>query len=438
MAKISFPTPTPRPGPKLSDFAQPTIPPLSPGGSQNNRWRPIGSAGPGSDFYAPENSPAPAVPKETAYAAQNPPAQNPNTPNTAGLLQELKAAFPWLDQLGFSPEFFQNLVAEAASPDEVIVKLRATPQYRQRFPGLWREDGSIRMTEAQYLSTETNYRQVLKQFGYDADYSSVSSLKGFFDSDMDPNELQQRLDTYKQIDVGSQQQKDAFYVYAGVRVSTDDLYEATVDPGKRDALAAKYNDGVAKSSLDYGTWIARATELGLERVTGTLAQLQQQGATTGTAIQQVLRSDPTFAQQMMDQLYQAGGGPTLSLSELLSSFQLAVVGSAASGAGLSLPTKERAQQIVAAGVDRAKAMDTYSQFGQYGTLYREAVRRAGGGSFDQTDFEDAAFLGDAADQGRLAVGLAREESAGKQAGGFQVGQDNLGRFQQTGFRQALR
>jgi hypothetical protein len=353
------------------------------------------------------------------------------------LLNELKARFPWLDQVGFSPEFFQNLVAESRSADEMIAKLREQPQYRSRFPALWREDGSIRMTEAQYLQTENSYRQVLQQYGYNDSYTTPGSLKGLFDTNMDPNELNQRLDTYRKIETGSQAQKDAFYVYAGLRVSTDDLYEAAVDQAKGSELAAKFNQAAAKAQLDYPTFIARATELGLEKITATLTQLQANGIATGTAIQEILKTNPTFAQQMMDTLYQAGETQTLSLSELLTSFELAAVGAAATGAGLALPTKERALELVSAGVTRAKASDVYSQYSQLRNLYSEAVRRAGLGDFTQADIEDAAFLGSAEDQSRLQAGLSREEAAGSRQGSFQVGQDRLGRFTQSGFRSGL-
>jgi hypothetical protein len=408
----------------VADPAVPAAPaPAAPRGGS------VGSGtGDGSGYLSiPENSPTPTTPKETVAA----PTANPYVPNSQGLLLELKASFPWLEQLGFSPEFFQNLVAEAASADEVMVKLRQAPQYQQRFPGLWRADGSIRMNEAQYLQTETNFRQVLQQYGYADTYTTPSSLKGFFDTDMDANELAKRLDTYQLIQVGGQATKDAFYTYAGLRVSDDDLYAATVDPAKNAELTRQYNESVAKSPFDYATYIARATELGLERVANDLQQMQGQGFATGTVVSQVLRTNPDFAQQMMDVLYQSGGN--LSLQELLSSFQLATIGGAAAGNGLSLPTKERAQQIVAAGVDRAKAMDAYSQYGQFQNLYGEAVRRAGQGIFGQSEFEDASFLGDAADQGRLAAGLARETAAGKQTGNFQIRQDNFGRFSQSGF-----
>lgn len=345
--------------------------------------------------------------------------------------------FPWLDQVGFTPEFFQDLAASSASPDEIVTKLRAAPQYKARFPGLWRPDGSVRMTEAQYLAREQDYRTLLRQHGYEAAYTNAQSLVGFFDNELDPNELQDRLQTYKQIRDSSQAVKDTFYVYAGLNVTDDDLYQATVDPAAAQRLQDEYNARVAAQTFDYQSWITRATERGLERATQTLTSLQRSGALTGTAIQAVLRVDPTFARSIMDALYTNAGDATtapLALNELISSFEYAAIGAAASSAGLQLPTKERVAMIRQAGIDRSKAASVYQQYGQAAGVLDDAVRRATGSGFDQTQFEDANFLGDAAQAGRMSAGLAREQAAGSSAGQFRFDQTREGRLVQTGLR----
>lgn len=344
--------------------------------------------------------------------------------NTGSLLADLKADFPWLDQIGFSVEFFQQLVANAASSAEIITSLRQTPQYKQRFPGLWRQDGSIRMTEAQYLARENDFRQVANQYGYGDNFKTPASFVGLFDSEQDPNEFKDRLDTYKQIQNAGQATKDAFYVYAGLQVSDDDLFEAVVDPAAAQRLTDEYNQRVASSQFDYVTWITRATEVGQQRVAKTLQDLAKTGAVTGTAVQAVLRTDPNFARTIMDALYHGGdvspNGQTLNLQELLSSFEYASIGAAATQAGLTLPTKERIAEIRAAGIDRARASQAYVQFGQNKGVYDAAVKRTGGGDFGQQDFESAAFLGDAAAAARLQAGLARETAAGQEQGQFRM------------------
>lgn len=353
------------------------------------------------------------------------------------LLDELRASFPWIDQVGLSPEFFQDLVATSASGAEIISKLRQQPQYRARFQGLWRGDGSVRMTEAEYLRTERDYRTLLKQYGMESEAPNVSK---FFEGEVDPNELSDRLKLYKQVTEGGRAVKDAFYVYAGIRLTDDDLYGAMIDPTKQSALYDQYNAQVSSSSFDYTTWITRATEVGLDRAAKTLGDSQKSGALTGQAVQNVLRTDPTFARSIMDALYTGGTpgqGTGLSLQELISSFEYAAIGAAASQAGLAMPSKERIQEIRASGVDRAKAMSGYQQYAQQAGAFDAAVRRVGGDGFGQGDFEKAAFLGDTTAANTLDRALAREKAAGESGGGFRFDMDRSGRLNQQGMRTSV-
>lgn len=314
---------------------------------------------------------------------------------------ELRGMFPWLDQIGLDPQWFQDANAESSGTAELLSKMRQTPQYKARFPGLYRSDGSVRMSEAEYLGREQDFRTLLRQYGFDVDneYSSPSSLLGFFDSEMDPNEFQGRLQTYRDVQRSSQAKKDAFYVYAGIELTDEDLYEAVVDPAAAQNLTNRYNQAVAAGSMDYQTWITRATEVGNRRVADTLTAMQQQGAVTGRAVQAVLGVDSGFARQIMDAIYTGGSGNTdqanLSLEDLLSSFEYAAVGAAATEAGLTLPSKERLAEIRQAGIERQQAVQAYAQYGLERERISGAVQRAGYDEFTQDEFERGQFLGQA-------------------------------------------
>lgn len=368
----------------------------------------------------------------------DPPAttNNPNTPAPGTLMADLQNMFPWLKSVGLPLSWFQETSATSASDSEVVAKLRQTSQYKTRFAGIIRNDGSMRMTEAQYISQEDSYRTLLKQYGVSADnMDNPADFVGFFTSDIDPNELKQRLDIYQQVKTGGQDLQDAFYVYAGMRVSTDDLYAATIDPASAQKLNEEYNQKVAAQPLDYQTWITRATEAGLSRVASTLGTMQSQGLLTGQAVQSVLQVDPQFARSIIDALYHGGDpttGQTLNLNELMNSFEYAALGAAATSAGLSLPSKDQIAQIRSAGVTRAAAQKAYTQYGQDQNLYAGAVDRAGGGTFTQADFESAAFLGNADQSGKLNKALGQEASLGQQAGQFQIGQNRRGGYTQAG------
>lgn len=365
------------------------------------------------------------------------PAPTPPPTNVSGsVLDDLEALFPWLKQVGLPASWFQEVAASSTSDAEVVAKLRMTSQYKARFAGIRRSDGSIRMTEAQYISQEDAYRQVLRQAGVSVDrMDNPADFVGWFESEVDPNELKSRVQMWNEVKTAGQDMQDAFYVYANMRVSDEDLYSAMVDPAAKQRLDDEYNQKVASQPFDYATWITRATEAGLSRVAKNLTGLQANGVLTGAAVQSIINADPGFARTVMDAIYH-GGDPTtgqfLNLTELMHAFEYAAIGAAAKGAGLELPTKDRIAEIRAAGVDRASAQKAYVDYGQNRNLYSGAVARSGGGNFTQGDFENAAFLGKAYDVGRLTKGLNQEASYGEQAGQFGISQNRKGGYAQRG------
>jgi hypothetical protein len=361
---------------------------------------------------------------------------DPNAGPAPGLVDQLRSAFPWLSETGLSPEFFHELVATSAGAAEIYSKLRQTQQYKQRFQGITRADGTARMTEAQYIATEAAFRQTAAQFGEAARFLNRESLIGLFENEVDPNEFRDRLTVWKKVQEEGGAIKDAFFVYAGIEKSDEDLFEAVVDPAARQKLNDEYNSAVAAAPLDYDTWIGRATTLGMSKVSTQLEGLRKSGALTGQAVQTLLSTDPQFAKQMMDVLYH-GGDPTssetLSLQDLLSTFEYAALGAAARGAGLLMPDRTRVAELRAAGISRSQAAKGYQQYATNQGIYAGAAQRMGE-QFGQSDFEKAAFLGAGKEADVLQRAMAAEEAAGRDSGGFGFEQDNAGRLRQGGLR----
>ncbi|KKL61180.1 hypothetical protein LCGC14_2197920, partial [marine sediment metagenome] len=280
------------------------------------------------------------------------------------LLDQLRSQYPWLQVIGLD-QFVVDAIRNGALVDEVLGKVRQTTQYKARFPGLVKADGTRRFSnEAEYLREEQAYRQVLIDFGaFDPDQDSAYDYLSFMDQGITSEQLKTRFQVYRSLERGSTELRDAFYVYAGMQVSVDDLYQAVVSPEFRQQMVSTYDETVAKQDLDYETYITRATERGLERVVETLRNMQTLGLVTGSAVSQMMSIDPNFAREMMGALFQSTGAATgtMSVDELLSSFDYALIGSAAQQSGFVLPTKERLEEFRSAGVDRARALRGYSQ-----------------------------------------------------------------------------
>jgi hypothetical protein len=353
------------------------------------------------------------------------------------MISYLKSNFPWLERVGASPDWLRQQAIDVAQPDEILTRLRQTAGYKTATQGIQRADGTLRMSEKDFFDRSNDYRRVLKQYGRpDYEYDNPADLLSFFEGEVDPNELKTRLETYQTLDRSSQDVKDAMYVYAGMKVSTDDLYNAMVRPESRQQLESEYMQRTSAAPLDYETWITRATEAGLNRITTRLQDEQKNGALTGQAVSSVMSVDPDFARQMADVLY--GGSAdtrTLQLPELMHAFEAAMIGSAASANGLALPDAQRVEQFRQAGVDRARALKSYGDYGVKKNLLDAVVQRATGGqTFDQKQFEDASYLHDSTASNLLEQGLAGEQAAGFRAGSGALAQGRNGLVTQSGFR----
>ena len=383
-------------------------------------------------------APTPTSPAPTPSAPGVTPTPSPtgagagiSTTDPTRFLDELTALFPWIGQIGVDPQWFQEVAAETGgNPDAALVRFRQLPQYKARFPGLWRSDGSLRMNEGEYLATEDAYRQLLRQSGFDeSTYRDPADLAPLFESEQDPNELGQRLDVYRRVRDGSQAVRDAFYVYAGLDLSVDDLFEATVNKDVAAQISNEYVERVSGQNFDYETFINRVTEVAGRRA----AELVTTDGNSVT-IRQV-QQNPELTRQIIDVLYNTPdteGAQALSLEELLATFEEAVLGAAATSAGLAIPTKERIAELRVAGVQRAQAQQAYLEYSIRGGSLSAASERARLGEIDQSRFEEGVFLGSGDAMRALQTADAYERAVGVSGGGFRFQQTSTGRFAQAG------
>ena len=197
------------------------------------------------------------------------------------LVAELVGKYPWAKELGFL-DLIKRLAVEDATADQIVAEVRASDQYKKQFPGFSDLSGVRRFRdEAEYLRTRDDLRQVLKDFGvYDPATDSPMDYVAFFDAGIDANELTERFGVYRELERGSQELRDAFYVYGGLDVTVDDLFQAVVSPQFRQELQNEYDRSVAAQPLDYGTYIERAREVSTARVVETMERLRAVGPAT--------------------------------------------------------------------------------------------------------------------------------------------------------------
>lgn len=378
-----------------------------------------------------------ALDKLTGGFGKPPPGVDPTIGNAVA---EIQALFPWMATIpGLIDQVRQWAAQPDATTDSLVADIRNSPQYKAALPGIFDDKGAMRMDESTYFSTRDQYKQLLQQYTRGTqEYDDPQDFAAFFENDMQPSDLAQRLQTYQSIEQGSAAVKSAFYVYAGVTPTDDDLYQAAVNPTAKQKLIDEYNQRVSLQPLDYQTWITRATQAGLNMVSQSLTNLQKQGLDTGDALTSIRNLDPDFAKQIADSLYHGGSatGPFLSLQQLLSSFQYAVIGGAASQSGLELPTQARLDALRTAGVTQDKAAQGYAYIAEnQGQLQGALDRMNSGRQFSTQDYEKALFLSSAPEENLLTQAQAGDKALTQEGGGAatsqqqgRVAQQGLGRY----------
>jgi len=344
-------------------------------------------------------------------------------------VDEVLAEFPWADSIGVV-DIISDAIVNGETLDMIIQTVRTSEPYRRIFPAM---DFKVFENERRYLERVEDYRTVLKQAGfYDPSTEDPQDYVGFIQGGIDADELRNRVTTYRQLEDGSQEMRDQFYVYAGMDVSVDDLFEAVINPSFGQALVEEYEAVVQGSTLDYQTYIERATERGLDNVATLLEGMVDQGLTTREAVSRVRGIDPTFAREIMGVIANSGD-TTLTYDQLSYAFQYALIGSAASEQGLQAPDKEMVARLQQAGVDRSRAMQAYGRFSSNENAIQGMVQRATQGEvqeFTQTDFEESVLLGQSDKVDLLQRAQAMEEAYARR-GGFATQQEGR-RFTQRG------
>jgi hypothetical protein len=95
-----------------------------------------------------------------------------------------------------APKIFDYL-KNGYSADTISILLQDTPEYKQRFAGneIRRKAGLPVLSPAEYLSTESSYRQLMRQSGLpEGFYDQPSDFADAIGKDVSPTEMKQRVD----------------------------------------------------------------------------------------------------------------------------------------------------------------------------------------------------------------------------------------------------
>lgn len=99
--------------------------------------------------------------------------------------------------LGSLADKIYNYVKNGESADTISIQLQDTPEYKQRFAGNEerKKNGLPVLSPADYLATETSYKQIMAQAGMPAGfYDQNSDFNNWIGKNISPSEIQSRVD----------------------------------------------------------------------------------------------------------------------------------------------------------------------------------------------------------------------------------------------------
>jgi hypothetical protein len=203
---------------------------------------------------------------------------------------ERKSAYDLLydqfSQYGLSAlvEPLKGLITSGASPSEFTIKLRETDAYKKRFAANASriQKGLTAISEAEYLSLEDQYQNIMRNYGLPAEYytrgdmGTQEGFNKFIANDVSAKELEDRVITAQQRVLNSNPEVLASLKAFYPDITNGDILAYTLDPTKgltdikRKVTAAEIGGAATQAGL--GITGTRAGELTAAGITKEEAQ----------------------------------------------------------------------------------------------------------------------------------------------------------------------
>lgn len=151
--------------------------------------------------------------------------------------QELKALYPWMtdNMLNILIDGEGGYV-ETGKMNVALASMRASEEYAKAFPGIAREDGTLRMTESEYYETVDVMKDTLRDYNLNPEVFQndiVSAIGG----DVSAKEFAERLQFgYSQVVNNIPQVKEVYFREYGLDLSDEALFAMFVSPDIADSV----------------------------------------------------------------------------------------------------------------------------------------------------------------------------------------------------------
>jgi hypothetical protein len=194
----------------------------------------------------------------------------------ASTYEQAKGLFPYLDDRLI--RLYLDKYAESGNERLALAEMRADPIMAEVYPGIKRTDGTLRMTEQEYVAAIDNMKASLRNYNLNPN-EFEDDIVGAISGDVSPLEFRQRLDAgYEGVVNNIPQVKEAYLQNFGVDLPDESIFAMFVSPN----VATKILEGNIRASQVIGE--AESAGFGVNKlVAQSLVQqgLTQEGARKG-------------------------------------------------------------------------------------------------------------------------------------------------------------
>lgn len=184
--------------------------------------------------------------------------------------EQAKGLYPYLDDRLI--RLFLNKYAESGNERLALAEMRADPIMNDVYPGIKRKDGSLRMTEQEYVAAVDNMKATVRTYNLNPNEFQddiVNAISG----DVSPLEFRQRMEAgYEGVVNNIPQVKQAYLENFGIDLPDESIFAMFVSPN----VATKILEGNIRASQVLG----EAEAAGFGGITAQVGtSLVQQGLT---------------------------------------------------------------------------------------------------------------------------------------------------------------
>jgi hypothetical protein len=190
-------------------------------------------------------------------------------------LRQARALLPWLPESLI--QIYADSFSETQNADIAIADVRKSPEYAQVFPKNIRDDGTVRLSEQDYMAVKESFGLTIEDYGLNKEYFQ-DTFADLIEVGVAPNEFRARVEAARSgIVENIPAVKDYYKTNFGMDLNDNQIFASIIDPAVGEAiLQGRITQAqIGGEAAARGFQLSREEVQALERAGLTQAQARQ-------------------------------------------------------------------------------------------------------------------------------------------------------------------